>query len=110
MTHILPLQQAIPACFDQPDFTQSRAGFITVLPSLRSANRLRSWLSWLLILGMLSPLRVQAQVTLKELNAPTVGIGLDSGKAFLNVVSKRTVLFGVDSLGGVGRPTVTRFD
>ena len=108
MTHILHPVQAVSSCFYQPVAPPLRADS---LPSLRKpANWLRSQLGWLLILGVLIPLRLQAQVTLKELNAPTVGIGLDSGRAFLNVVSKRTVLFGVDSLGGAGRPTVTRFD
>ncbi len=110
MTHILPLEQAVPSYSHQPDTALLRADFVTVLSLRRLANRLRNWLGWLLIFGLLSPLGAQAQVTLKQLNAPTVGIGLGSGNAFLNVVVKRTVLFGVDSLGGAGRPTVTRYD
>ena len=48
--------------------------------------------------------------TLRQLNEKTVGVGTDQPKAFLNVTTKRTVLFGADSTGGAGRQFVKPFD
>lgn len=48
--------------------------------------------------------------TIRQLNEKTVGVGTDQPKAFLNVTTKRTVLFGTDSTGGVGRQFVKPFD
>ncbi|WP_461102733.1 tail fiber domain-containing protein [Spirosoma koreense] len=110
MTQPLLVVQSVQLYAKPSDSAPLGAGLASILALKRPINKSANWLGWLLMFGMLNSLGVQAQVTLKELNAPTVGVGLDSGKAFLNVISKRTVLFGVDSLGGTGRPTVTRFD
>ncbi|MBD2755199.1 tail fiber domain-containing protein [Spirosoma validum] len=78
-----------------------------------SAYRHTLGLGFLFLMGyVLLPTHGYAQpfFTLQQLNERTVGVGTDQPKAFLNVVNKRTVLFGVDSTGGEGRPTVKYID